>query len=419
MRATSVWKPLLGVEHTVVESVRLADPGDSVDVIVQVRAEKRFGSRCGVCRLPASRYDGGRWRRWRSLNCLTGRVALQARVHRVSCPAHGVVVAAVPWARHGAGHTLPFDQLVSWLVQRGLAKTAICGLLGLAWRTVGVIIDRVVADAEAVDPLDARLNGVRRIGIDEVSYRRGHKYLLVVTDHDSGRMLWAAAGRDMKTLAQFFDLLGARCAQISLVSADGADWIAELVSLRCPQAEICLDPFHVVAWATATLDEVRRTAWREARRRQQYAVARALQRARYALWKNPDRLTEAQQAKLHWIAAEHDKVHQAWQLKEHLRAVFAAGGAEGVALLDTWFELAEASELAPFVALANRMRRFRTNIISALTHDLSNALAEAINLQLRLLTRVAFGFKSVAALLALVKLRVGGYKIDLPRPTHK
>jgi transposase len=418
VRVTSVWKPLLGVENTVVESVRLAEFGDSADVIVRVRPTRRFGFRCGVCRRPAPRYDAGRRRRWRSLDCMTGRVEFEAQTYRVACAEHGVVVAAVRWARHNVGHTLPFDQLVTWLVQRGLSKQAICGLLGLAWRTVGAIIDRVVAEAETTDPLDARLEKVRRIGIDEVSYRRGHKYLITVVDHDSGHLWWAAAGRDKQTLAQFFDRLGARCSQISVVSADGADWIAELVSLRCPQAEICLDPFHVVAWTTTALDEVRRAAWREARRHKQYAFARALQRSRFALWKNRENLTEKQRAKLDWIAEEHDKVHRAWQLKEQLRAVFAAGSDEGIRLLDTWFELTEASALPQFIELASKMRRFRTNIISTLTHELSNARAEAINLQIRLLTRVAFGFKSAAALLSLVKLRVDGYKIHLPRPTH-
>jgi transposase len=87
-----------------------------------------------------------------------------------------------------------------------------------------------------------------------------------------------------------------------------------------------------------------------------------LQRSRFALWRNPEDLTEHQRAKLDWIAEQHDKVHRAWQLNEHLRAVFAARGAEGIRLLNTWFELAETSELPPFVELAKRMRRFRINI---------------------------------------------------------
>jgi transposase len=102
----------------------------------------------------------------------------------------------------------------------------------IAWRTVGAIITRVWADVEA---LGDRLDGLTRIGIDEISYKRHHHYLTVVVDHDTGRLLWAAPGRDRATLRTFFDLLGpARCALITHVSADQADWIAEIVAERCP-----------------------------------------------------------------------------------------------------------------------------------------------------------------------------------------
>ena len=118
----------------------------------------------------------------------------------------------------------------------------------IAWRTVGAIVTRVTEDAMAgVD----RFAGLRRIGIDEISYKKGHRYLTVVVDHDSRRLIWAAPGRDTRTLGRFFDLLGAqRCTQITHVSADAADWIADVVAERCPNAVGCADAFHVVAWAT-------------------------------------------------------------------------------------------------------------------------------------------------------------------------
>jgi len=98
-------------------------------------------------------------------------------------------------------------------------------------RTVGAIITRVSADIDAkVD----RLARLRRIGIDEISYKRGHRYLTVVVDHDARRLIWAAPGRDKATLEEFFDLLGQdRCAQITHVTADAADWIAAVVKDRC------------------------------------------------------------------------------------------------------------------------------------------------------------------------------------------
>lgn len=99
----------------------------------------------------------------------------------------------------------------------------------------------------------------------------------MVIDHDSGRSVWAAPGRDRKTLQRFFDALGAeRCRQITLVSADAAAWIAAVVAERCLSATPCTDPFHVVSWATDALDEMRRETWNDARRDGQKAVAREL-----------------------------------------------------------------------------------------------------------------------------------------------
>ena len=171
----------------------------------------------------------------------------------MNCAVHGPTVRQVPWARHGAGHTHVFDQQVAWLATQ-CSKTAITELMRIAWRTVGAIITRVWADTAGDLDLFA---GLRRIGIDEISYKRNYKYLTIVVDHDTGRLVWAAPGRDQATVRAFFDALGPeRCAHITHVSADGANWIAEVVAERCPNAVRCADPFHVVKWATAALYRV-------------------------------------------------------------------------------------------------------------------------------------------------------------------
>src|ERR1700682_5363278 len=159
------------------------------------------------------------------------------------------------------GTRLP--SMTRWPGWRWRARKPRCELMRIAWRTVGAIVARVWADTEKrID----RFAGLRRIGIDEISYKRHHKYLTVVVDHDSGRLVWAAPGRDTTTLGRFFDALGVeRCALITHVSADAADWIATVVTERCPTAIRCADPFHVVAWATEALDAERRRAWNDAR----------------------------------------------------------------------------------------------------------------------------------------------------------
>src|SRR5262249_38256139 len=202
------------------------------------------------------------------------------------------------------------------------SKTAVSELTRVAWRTVGAIVARVSADAEAV--VD-RLANLRRIGIDELSYKKGHKYITCVVDHDTGRLVWAAPGRDKATLNRFFDLPGdKRCAAITHVSADSADWIADVVDARCRNAVRGADPFHVVAWATDALDEVRRDVWNTTRGGKGRATeqSKALKNARWALWKDPDDLTAAQQAQLDWIGRTHPRLHRAWALKEGLRWVF-------------------------------------------------------------------------------------------------
>jgi transposase len=419
---------MLGVERTVVERVELGGDGDDDDgvVVVHVRVGRGARGRCGVCRRRCARYDGGEGRRrWRALDLGAVRVWLEADAPRVSCARHGVVVAHVPWARHGAGHTIAFDETVAWLATH-TSKSAVTELMRVAWRTVGSIIARVWADVEA---LGDRLDGLRRIGIDEISYKRGHRYLIVVVDHDSGRLVWAAPGRDRASLRRFFDQLGAqRSARLTHVSADAADWIADVVAERCPQAVRCADAFHVIRWATDALDEVRRQAWNDARRsdpgpskgrgrRDAPGPARSLRRARYALWKNPEHLTEHQHQQLAWIAKTDPRLHRAYLLKEGLRYVFVVKGEAGKQALDQWLSWARRCRIPAFLTLYRRIKAYRTPIDATLEHGLSNALVESVNTKIRLLTRIAFGFRSPDALIALAMLSLGGHQPTLPNRT--
>ena len=410
MRSAKLWAGLLGVVKAVVEGVDFDDAEEAI--VVSVRPRKATKRRCGRCGKRCPGYDQGDGRRrWRALDLGTIRAFLEADSPRVRCAEHGVVAAQVPWARHGAGHTYAFDDTAAWLVTH-CSKSAVRELLRVAWRTVGAIVTRVVADAEATSD---RFANLRRIGIDEISYKRGHKYLTVVVDHDSGVLLWAHPGRDQKTLCRFFDRLGdERCAAITLVSADAAEWIANVVAARCPNAELCLDPFHIVQWATRALDEVRREVWNAARRQGQKAVAKELKGARYALWKNADDLTARQEAKLASIAQTNKALYRAYLLKEQLRQVFVLKGADGIALLDRWLKWARRCRIPAFVDLAKAITEHRPGIEAALMHGLSNARVESVNTKLRLLTRMAFGFRSPEALVALAMLDLGGLCPPLP-----
>ncbi|MGH9047092.1 MAG: ISL3 family transposase [Acidimicrobiales bacterium] len=428
MQNRSVWARLLGLTRAVVERVWLEEETESI--VVSVRPTKGAQRRCGQCGRRSGLYDRGEGRRrWRALDVGELRCYLEADAPRVRCRVHGVTVSEVPWARHGAGHTRAFDDTVAWLAIQ-CSKSAVTELMRVAWRSVGAIVTRVQDDVDAT--ID-RLAGLTRIGIDEISYKRHHRYLTVVVDHDSGRLVWAAAGRDAATLREFFALLGAeRCAAITHVSADQAEWIAKAVGEACPQAVQCADPFHIVAWATEALDVVRREVWNAAggRRRIDQATgrpgvatgeARSVKRARYALWKNPENLTEHQAARLEWIAKTDPRLYRAYLLKEGLRHAFVVKGEAGKEALDRWTSWARRCRIPAFVELQRKIVRHRKAIDATLDHGLSNGLIESTNTKIRLLTRIAFGFRSPEALIALALLALGGHRPVLPgriRPTE-
>ena len=411
MLAANVWRKLLGVDRaTVIEEIDFDEEAESV--VVHVRPRRSTKRRCGRCGRRAPGYDQGEGRRnWRALDLGTLQCFLQADSPRVNCPEHGPTVAQVPWARHGAGHTRELDDQVAWLVTH-TAKSTVVDLMRVAWRTVGSIITRVVDDGRAAhDPFD----NLTRIGIDEISYKKGHRYLTIVVDHDSGRLVWAAVGRDKVTLNKFFDLVGdERCAQIRLVSADGASWIGDVVAERAKNATLCIDSFHVCQWASKALDEVRRQVWNEARKRGMSQHAKELKGCRYALWRNPEDLTPRQHQKLAWVAKVNGPLYRAYLLKEQLRIAIAKKGVLALTMLDEWLIWAARCRIPAFVELGRKIKRNIKGIEAAMLNNLSNALVESTNTKLRVLHRMAFGFAKPEHLIALALLDRGGCCPPLP-----
>ena len=241
--------------------------------------------------------------------------------------------------------------------------------------------------------------------------------MIAVVDHDTGRLLWAHPGRDAKTLAKFFREMGKRrCRKLRFVSADAAPWIANAVAEYCPNAKLCMDPFHVVAWATKALDQVRRKLWNTLRKGGDGDEATSIKNSRWVLLKNPEQLKRPQRLKLAEIKKANQPLYAAYLLKEQLREVFQNPDWQGAVMLSDWVLMAKRSRLAPFVKLAKTVDKHQRGILHALLHRLSNARLESLNTKLKLLTRLAFGFHSPKPLIALALLKFGGLCPPLPRP---
>ena len=407
MRVTTLLRRLLGVTQLYVEQVRIGSNG-----MFRVSARPSWRrSRCGACGHRAPRYDRQPARLWRHVPWGRTTVWLRYAPWRVSCGCCGVRVEQVSWAVHGSAFTAPLEELAAYLAQV-TDRTTVSRLVGISWPAVGGIVERVVARR-----LDStRLAGLRRIGIDEFSYRKRHHYLTVLVDHDRRRVVWAGKGRSADTLGRFFDLLGpAGCARITLVTADLAASYGKAVRERVPQARVVYDRFHVERLAADAVDAVRRAE----QHRLGATAAKALKGTRYALLKHPARLKPSQAQRLATLRRENRALDRAYELKEYLATILEqAKPDEAEELLEQWLDWAARSRLAPFVKLARTIRKHATGILAYLDTRMTNGPVEGINNKLRVIARRAYGFHSHRPLVSMLYLCCGGIKLEPPLPTR-
>lgn len=436
MTVNSLLKRLLGIKGATVSGFEFEDGGGSGDALrVHAEIEKRHRWRCPVCgrKCPVHDYIRGE-RFWRGMDFGPVAVWIGAEVSRVCCPDHGVHTAAVPWAKPGSGFTLDFAYSAAWMVKGGLSRSKASEYLRVDWKTVGRLIDLVWKDLEP--DAAARFDGLVRIGIDETSFRKGHSYITTVVNHDTNTVVWAAEGFGKEVVERFFKALTPeQRASILVVSGDGARWISDAVREYCPNAERCLDPFHAVEWANDALDAVRVEAWRRAKdklaamerdggaaRKDIWAARKAaeeIKRSKYALGKNPENLTDSQRERLAVIQEQDGPLARGHAMKEQLRAIFKISDANVASeCLDRWIARAQRSRIKAFVELQMKIRRHRENILNAIRHRISNARVEALNNKIKLLIRIAYGFRNVNTMIGLIMLFCSNIEIPWPERTR-
>lgn len=369
--------------------------------------------RCGACGKRAPGYDQVDERDWRHLGIGAVRVWLRYAPRRVECAGCGVRVEQVPWASLGSMFTLPFEEMVAYLAQ-ATDKTKVTRLMGISWQTVGSIVERVVE--RCLDP--DRLKGLRTIGVDEFSYRKHHRYLTLVVDHEKERVVWTCKGRSADVLKAFFELLGPEGrASITTVTVDLAGSYTKAIKEALPDANICYDRFHVQKLASEAVDEVRREEVREASDEE---TSKAIKHSRFSLLRNPWNLTKKDGEKLRVIQETNRRVYRAYLLKESLRdALDCLEPQRAVGKLREWMAWASRSKLKPFVRAARTVRKHFVGVVTYLCSRLSNGFTEGTNNMIRMITRRAFGFHSAEALSAMIFLHCGGIQLNpaLPSPT--
>ena len=413
MRVSTAFSRLLCLAGVWVRKV--AFEPDRVVVTVALRRRRLHCPKCSY----STRHRENRQHHdsvWRHLDLGVWRLEVHARLRRLVCPEHGAHVEGVPFARDGARFTRDFENLVAWLATK-TDKTATCRLTRIDWATIGRVIERI--GAELID--GDRLSELFEISIDEVAWRKGHRYLTLVGDHRRGCVVWGCEGKGQAAADEFFEELDpppevppraehaerqsraaepaimvpfgpcptvpaghgiqaawlleseelepaifARASRLTAVSMDMTGGYAKSVREHAPKATIVIDNYHVVQLATKALDEVRREHWNELRRAGETAAAEQFKHDRWALLKNPGDLTDRQATTLAAIQAGGGKLARAWAMKEMVRAIFAPGLTVNAVseLLDRLLARFSRCRLAPFIRLGRTIRKHREGILA-------------------------------------------------------
>jgi len=408
VRATSVFRNLLAVTSLFVTGVLVEREGGVLVLRVKPTWRK---PRCACCGKVAPYVETKtKPKYWKTLSWGWFVVLLEYKLRRVHCPEHGIRVEMVPWARKDSRFTRDLEEMAAFLAKRS-DKTTVSMLLGMTWGAVGSCVERVVSDG--LD--ESRFDNLRRIGIDEFSYRKNHRYVTTVVDHDTRRVIWAAEGRSSKTLESFFNEIGEeRCKRIELVTMDMAGGYIKATRKRLPNAQIVFDRFHVQRLASDALDEVRRSIWRHLKGTDEGSAIKGM---RFTLLKRNWNLKASEKDRLRDLEKTNKPLFRAYLLKERLAKILDYVRPGHVRReLERWLWWASHSRLEPFVRVARTIRKHKEDVLAYIQERYTNGIVEGFNNLLRMVARRAFGFHTAKALIKMLFLVAGGIETYPPLP---
>ena len=381
------------VKGSVLEDVRFdTELGQK---IIYLDVAPNFQKCCPHCGRACPGYDhrSSKPRKWRDVDCNGCNVYSRYNPWRVKCPEHGVVTEAVPWAdikdRFTKGFRAQMDKAMLDSTNSAVAKE-----FGVDWGTVERNLVR--ANARLNLTSTERFDGLRRIGVDETSYQKGHKYLTVVINHDTNEIIWSAEGHGFKVFSQFFEqLTPEQLKSIEYVSGDGARWIDQCVNKYVPHAHRIIDQFHIMLWISETMDKVRISEARKLRKLGFINESKAVKGSTYTLGKSYDDMTEAQKKRFSIIKSD-KKLYNLYMIKEEIRNIIRDKDIDSAKnkILKVIYRLTH-SEYDCVKDLGKKLKRHTDNWLNAIRFKLSNARIESDNNKIKLIIRRAYGYRNI------------------------
>jgi transposase len=401
MRDTDLLQTALGLAAPwVVSGSRFDALARRLDIDITFAKGARFA--CPGCGAPECPVHDTEPKSWRHLNFFQHEAYLNARVPRIRCQACGVRLVPVPWARDGSGFTLLFEAMVMPM----LRATEVARQVGEHDTRLWRVIHHYVDEARACDDHSQ----VTRAAFDETAARRGHDYVTLFVDLDTGpRVLFVADGKDADTVRAFATELvahGGDPARIQDVCMDMSPAFIAGTAAHLPQAEITFDRFHIVKILNEAVDDVRRD---EQKSRPE------LKRSRYLWLKNETSLSSSQRERRDSLAKSHLKTARAWQIRLTFQQFYQQPSGEAAEVfLKRWYFWATHSRLPPIIEAARTLKRHWNGIMRWHETKIANGILESINSLVQAAKAKARGYRSARNLKAMIYLIAGRLELALP-----
>lgn len=371
---------------------------------IRIDFERGGAFPCPICGKQGCKAYDTEEKMWRHLNFFEHETYLHAFVPRVQCPACGIKTAAVPWARPGSGFTLLFEALVLAMAKQMPVK-AVAGIVREHDTRIWRILQYHVQEARSREDFSK----VRRVGMDETSRRKGHRYVSFFMDMDRRKLLFGTPGKDAATVEAFardLEAHGGDPAQIREATLDMSPALIQGVTEHLPHAQLTFDKFHAVKLVNEALEAVRR---------EEQKSHQELKCSRYLWLRNPRNLRRDEECRLGALLGQsHLKTGRAYRIKLAFQGLYDEHLCTAEAYLKRWYFWATHSRMAPIIKVAHTIRDHWDGILRWFHSGLTNALLEGTNSLIQAAKAKARGYRSAEYLLIIAYLIAGQLTFNLP-----
>jgi transposase len=409
MTAVQLIAKLINCKGIKISDFSLNEVDLTMDIWVQ---PYKNGGRCPTCdrRCKLITNADRKERTWTDIPMGEWAVIYHYSPREITCPTHGRQQENIPWAAAYSRVTFRFEHLMLTYASV-MTLTAAAGLLRIPISTLSNILHKCIDRARD----GHKIKNLTSIGIDEISYEKGHKYATIVYDLERSCVIWVGKGKGRKTIDDFFEnVLGKDAAlKITTASCDLGEAYIGAIEHYCKNATLVLDRFHVVKLLNEAVDEVRKEAWRELTG----ADKKAMKGLRWLLYRHSKTRTKAHTRILNDLKKSNNKIYRAWVLKDEFEQIWKYKYKKSAEdFLSAWITRTLKSRIDSMKTFANTMRRHFDKIVAFSQTGLTNAIAEGLNRILKIIKNRASGYQNLKVYSDMIYLTVGDVNISAQIP---